>query len=263
MSQVRIAIPTPTSFDHEYNRKCFPQYVAAVELSGAVAVEVSPGLSPAEIASLVTGCHGILLPGSPADVNPQKYGQTKELGTANADLARENVDELLLQDAHNLYKPVFGICFGLQTLNVWRGGTLVQDLCPIPVNHGAGPSIAAAHAILITRSSLLGDAACDERVKVVEAQTDEVSVFVNSSHHQAVGISGDNLRITARSQEDGVIEGLEGGQSGSSVDQHFVLGVQWHPERSFAQDAFSRKLFSRFVDASTIWHPRTVMVSVG
>ena len=83
---------------------------------------------PATIAKLVGSCSGVLLPGSPADLNPQKYGEAPIPECASPDPAREAVDELLLQDAFNLHKPLFGICYGIQALNVWRGGTLIQHL---------------------------------------------------------------------------------------------------------------------------------------
>ncbi len=92
---------------------------------------------PAATARLISECQGVLLPGSGADVNPQKYGEEPIAECAPADLARENVDELLLQDAHNMGKPILTICFGTQMLNVWRGGTLVQHLAEQPVKHRA------------------------------------------------------------------------------------------------------------------------------
>ena len=94
-----------------------------------------------EIAKLVTHCEGVLLPGSPADVDPQKFGAERHPKTAPSDAGRDNVDELLLQDAHNLHKPVLGICYGLQSLNVWRTGTLVQHIESAKVNHEAGRNV--------------------------------------------------------------------------------------------------------------------------
>ena len=94
----------------------------------------------------------MLLPGSAADVDPQKYNAERSPQTADADALRDAVDELLLQDAHNLRKPIFGICYGLQSLNVWRTGTLVQDIASVlrsPVKHEAGRAIARAHSVHI------------------------------------------------------------------------------------------------------------------
>src|SRR6201986_4388239 len=115
----RIAIPEPTSAEPDYNQRSWPQYAHAVEACGAVAVPIPLAASPATVANLVASCSGVLLPGSPADVNPQKYGEEPLRECAAADPAREAVDELLLRDAFEHKKPVFGICYGIQALNVW------------------------------------------------------------------------------------------------------------------------------------------------
>lgn len=243
MKRPRIAIPEPTSNDPEYNERSWPQYAQAVEASGGIAVKVPLTAAPAEVAQLASSCEGVLLPGSGADVDPEKYGHERIPACGAADPAREAVDELLMQDAANLYKPLFGICYGLQSWNVWRGGTLIQDL-QTSVNHKPGREIVDAHRVSLEPESLLTQ---------IAGATD---FTVNSSHHQAVDQSGDGLRVTARSVEDGVIEAVEG--SG----EQFVLAVQWHPERSFEGDPVSRKLFSAFVEAAAAWKPRMVRESV-
>ena len=254
----RIAIPAPTSTDFNYNQRCWLQYASAVERSGGEPVRICLDASPAEIANLINTCHAVLLPGSPADVNPHKYGQEPVPECAAADPRRENVDELLLQDAHNLYKPILGICFGLQSLNTWRGGTLVQDLSILPVNHAASSSVAIAHAVAIAPGSLLG-------ALLTPTEAPEQDGFmrlpINSSHHQAVGIPGDGLRVVARCPQDGVVEAVEGGQAAEGAD-HFVLGVQWHPERSYDSSAASKAIFDRFVAEAASWSPRTIHTSV-
>ncbi len=249
MSKPRIAVPLPTSFDLEYNRRCWPQYAHAVHDAGGEAVQIDLCATPGEIATLARTCNGILLPGSPADVNPTKYGHTVEAATAPADQSRENSDELLLQDAHNLYKPILGVCYGAQSLNVWRGGTLVQDLHILPVNHKAGPGVAVAHTAVVEPSSLVDGLGQDQ---------EDRRLPINSSHHQAIGIAGDGLTVVARCPLDGVVEAVEGDQT----SKHFVLGVQWHPERSYNISESSRVLFARFVDATARWSPRPVRASV-
>lgn len=253
MTKPRIALPVPTSTDQEYNRKSWRQYADAVERSGGEAVEIALTHTPSEVAELVGTCQGVLLPGSPADVNPQKYGQEPVEACASSDPARENVDELLLQDAHNLHKPILGICFGNQILNVWRGGTLLQDLTVMPVNHAAGGSVAVAHAAAVTPVSLLGSL-----LDAAEAPSEDrfLRLPMNSSHHQAIGIPGDGLKVVARCVQDGVIEAVEGTSS------HFVLGVQWHPERSFETSVSSKAIFGRFVAEAAVWEPRAVLTSV-
>ena len=92
-------------------------------------------------------CDGVLLPGSPADVDPEKYGAERHPKTAAADSLRDNTDELLLQDAYNMRKPVFGICYGLQSLNVWRTGTLDAGICRTGMKHNAGRKVTQAHRV--------------------------------------------------------------------------------------------------------------------
>lgn len=255
MTRPRIAIPVPTSNDLEYNRMAWIQYADAVRKSGGEPVEVSLDAGPAETARLITGCQGILLPGSPADVNPQKYGQEPVEACAAPDYSRENVDELLLQDAHNLRKPILTVCFGTQMLNVWRGGTLIQDLLPLAVNHSAGRSVAVAHGVDVPVDSKLA-----ELLTELEAPKngDFARLPVNSSHHQAIAAPGDGLRVAAQSSQDGVIEAVEG----QSTD-HFVVAVQWHPERSYEVSAASRAIFTRFVAEAAKWVARPIHTSVG
>ncbi|MEO6982656.1 MAG: gamma-glutamyl-gamma-aminobutyrate hydrolase family protein, partial [Edaphobacter sp.] len=217
----RIAIPLPTSTSSDYNQRFWPIYAEAVQRAGGDPVQIPLTGTPAETIKLINTCQGVLLPGSSADVNPPKYGQEPIPECSPADHPRENVDELLIQDAHNLYKPILAICFGVQSLNVWRGGTLIQHLAPMPVNHPAGRSVAIAHTAAIAPESLLGhivsaespaDNPADTPVEAPK-QDDFLRLPVNSSHHQAIAIPGDGLRVTARCPQDAVIEAVEGGQA--------------------------------------------------
>jgi putative glutamine amidotransferase len=198
--------------------------------------------SPEEIARLITSCAAILLPGSKADVDPQKFNAATHAQTAPADAPRDAADELLLQDAYNLHKPVFGICYGLQSLNVWRSGSLVQHI-ESSVNHSAGAKVEVAHKVTVAGDSLLA--------KEILNGKDSAAVPVNSSHHQSADIVGDGLRAVAHCAEDGVIEAIEG-----TVPGHYVLAVQWHPERTFESDQVSSNLFHAFVDSAREWNER-------
>src|SRR3954469_19683540 len=149
----RIAIPLPHSTKDQYNRHTLPLYKLAVERCGAEAVEVPLDASPEDIAKLASSCQGVLLPGSPADVDPQKFGELRKTETNDADPKRDNADELLLQDAYNMRKPVFGICYGLQSINVWRSGSLVQHI-ESKVNH-SGAKVEFAHKVVVAENSLL------------------------------------------------------------------------------------------------------------
>jgi putative glutamine amidotransferase len=237
----RIAIPEPCSYDLEYSGRALPAYLRAIEGAGGEPVVIPLRSSPEEIARLITSCAAILLPGSKADVDPQKFNAEAHAQTAPADAPRDAADELLLQDAYNLRKPVFGICYGLQSLNVWRTGSLMQHI-ESNVNHSAGAKIEVAHKVVVEADSLLAKALRGDDAK---------SVPVNSSHHQSADVVGDGLRAVARCAEDGVIEAIEGTTPG-----HYVLAVQWHPERTFESDQVSTNLFRTFVDSAREWDER-------
>src|SRR6266700_2592441 len=125
---VTIAIPVPTATDVAYNEKALPPYLAALEAAGAMPIVIPLDEAQDRVAKLLAGVQGILLPGSGFDVDPERYGETRISACGPADAGRTAVDELLLQDAFNLHKPIFAVCYGVQALNVWLNGTLVQDL---------------------------------------------------------------------------------------------------------------------------------------
>jgi len=133
--------------------------------------------------------------------------------------------------------PVLGICFGIQSLNVHRGGSLVQDI-PAVVTHPAvhdndDDKPPARHPVRISTASLIGRLAGGPEMEV------------NSYHHQAVEKPGLNLRPVAFAN-DGVIEAVE------DTTGRFVVGVQWHPERGWREDPFSKALFSAFIDQARL-----------
>jgi putative glutamine amidotransferase len=239
----RIAIPVPNS-DADYSARTLPDYRAAVEAAGGEAVEIPLTLTNSETAQLIKSCDAVLLPGSTADVDPQKYGAERRNETADADVARDNVDELLLQDAHNMRKPLLGICYGLQSLNVWRTGTLVQHI-ESDVKHARPKGVAKSERIV--HEALVEPASELARLVASALNGERRTIEVNSSHHQAVEIAGDGLNVVARSKEDGVIEALE-----AMSDDHWVMGVQWHPERM--TDAVSKALFVELVQQAREWH---------
>jgi putative glutamine amidotransferase len=242
----RIAIATPHSAA-DYCARALPQYTSAVEQAGGAPIVIPLDREPDEIAQLLSHCDAALLPGSPADVDPQKYDAARDPHTAAADSRRDMVDELLLQDAYNLRKPILGICYGLQSLNVWRTGTLVQHI-ESPVKHTAGREVLHAHSIAIEPVSKLATILGSNGQASELASTADLkalSVEVNSSHHQAADVVGDGLRVVARCPDDRVIEALEG-----TSPEHFVLAVQWHPERMTQADESARAIFQAFVAAA-------------
>lgn len=275
----RIAIPMPHSSDPEYAERAMPQYERAVQIAGGEPVRISLDRSAAEVKALVETCHGVLLPGSKADVDPARFQESKSPHTAAADLRREEVDDLLLDHAYVHRKPILGICYGLQSLNVFREGSLIQhipDFLPevlrAQVNHAAGREVSIAHTVAIEPGSELARIVDDVSLVVADDnRTNECDnnreghglsradgdvthtlkanhglvVPVNSSHHQSAGTIGKGLRIVARCPDDGIIEALEG----TSPD-HFVIAVQWHPERSVDDDEPSKSIFWALIAAA-------------
>jgi len=235
----RIAIPLPHSTDLKYGERALPQYAHAVELAGGEPVTIPLDKPPAEVMKLIERCDGVLLPGSNADVDPAKYDAPRHPKTDAADPKRDTVDELLLQDAYNMHKPVLGICYGLQILNVYRSGTLVQHI-ESKINHEAGRTVPVAHKVEITP---------DSRLSQIVKSAPEIPA--NSSHHQSADVIGDGLKIVARCPEDGIVEAVEG-----TAADHFVLAVQWHPERSVDDDENSRAIFTALVEAAQAHHSK-------
>jgi putative glutamine amidotransferase len=255
----KIAIPVPHSQKPEYAQRSLPQYVQAVEKSDGEAVVIQLDQTPTGIAKLITQCQGVLLPGSAADVDPEKYSAPRHPKTATADPLRDAADELLLQDAYNLRKPILGICYGLQSLNVWRTGTLVQDIddqieskLRDRVNHEAGRQVTRAHQVRVDPVSTFATLLTENGgIDGNGGSAESFEIPVNSSHHQAAEVVGDGLRAVARCPQDGVIEALEG-----TDVHHFVIAVQWHPERTFETEPASRALFRSFIRAAQQHRPR-------
>ena len=230
----RIAIPLPHSSNREYSERALPQYEQAVEQAGGEPVRIPLDCTQAELRKLIERCDAVLLPGSRADVDPQKYEEKPGPHTSAPDPLREAADKLLLENAGNRHMPVLGICYGLQSVNVYRRGTLRQHI-ESSIDHTARER---THAVRVEPLSRLA--------KILGVAPD-AEVQVNTSHHQAAARVGDGLRVAAKAS-DGVIEALEG-----TSQDHFVLAVQWHPERSLDQPA-SRAIFRALVEAARARH---------
>lgn len=238
----RIAIPVPLSSDPAYVERSLPQYERAIETAGGDPVRIPLDRSLEELEQLLKSCQGVLLPGSGADVDPAEYQAERSPKTHDSDPRRHAVDWALLEDAFRQRKPVLGICYGLQSLNVYCRGSLIQHI-ESPVNHAAGRKVAVAHEVEIEPDSTLA-LLIDRRVTRESRSEKSLILPVNSSHHQSAEAVGQGLRIVARCPQDGIVEALEGTTPG-----HFVVAVQWHPERSVDADESSPAIFRGFVEA--------------
>lgn len=275
----RIAIPEPST-EIEYNQRTLDHYFHAIESAGGFPVLIPLSADPGGMAKLIGTCAAVLLPGSRADVDPEKYGQRASAACHPKDGLREAADELLLQDAFNLAKPILGICYGAQSLNVWLNGTLIQNLplgrriqdAPLGREESAAEidHRKSEHDVDIELSSALGKILAGvPEARLADAKSGLLRIRVNSSHHQAVCNAGDRVRIVGRSFPDGVVEAIEGkrrrghSRSGGTEDwDHYVIGVEWHPERSYESGSASGLLFQSFVRAAARWRPRPIQASV-
>jgi putative glutamine amidotransferase len=211
-------------------------YSEALAAAGASPVHIS--LIPQEdyIESVMKELDGVLLPGSDSDVDPLRYGQEPHPLLGSVHPLKDEVDALVLDEIERRGTPLLAICFGMQILNVSRGGKLIQDIrssLPQAIKHQQGaPRDRHSHRVRLLEGSLLSDL----------AQGD--TALVNSHHHQAIETLGSDLLATAWSA-DGLVEALE-----DPREDRFALGVQWHPEIAWERDKLSRAIFGRFIEAA-------------
>lgn len=212
-------------------------YCEALEHFGAIPLHI--GLIPKKeyIREAVSNLDGILLPGSDTDVDPLRFNEEPHPKLKTIIHEKEQTDLAILEEAEKIGLPVLGICFGMQVLNVSRGGSLVQDIdsqIENPIKHEQGkPLERNSHSIEIKENSRLS-----------RLITNSESVKVNSHHHQAIREVGRDLAASAWAK-DGVIECLEDKRT-----DRFVFGVQWHPELSWKTDELSNNIFKEFVSAA-------------
>jgi putative glutamine amidotransferase len=214
-------------------------YSEAVEAAGGVPVHLSLIPRKGYLETAVAGLDGILLPGSDSDVDPLLYGREPHRQLGRVHPLKDETDLLVLETVERLGVPLLAICFGMQVLNVSRGGTLIQDIpseMPEAINHQQGaPRERRSHRIKLLEGSLLAELAGKK------------SEVVNSHHHQAIETVGRELIATAWTA-DGLVEALEDPRG-----DRFALAVQWHPELGWDGDAFSRTIFERFVEAASVY----------
>lgn len=208
-------------------------YSEAVEAAGGAPLHISLIPDIEYIAAVTDGLDGILLPGSDSDVDPQRYGREPHQALGHVHSIKDETDLLVLEEIERRRLPLFGICYGMQVLNISRGGTLIQDIASQvqgAIKHEQGvPRDRPSHRIRFLEESRLGTL----------AGRDEA--LVNSHHHQAIETVGRDL-VAGAWTADGLVEALE-----DPRPDRFVIAVQWHPELGWERDPLSQGLFTRFV----------------
>ncbi len=214
-------------------------YIAALRAAGAEPVVMSLGLSRDHLEKITNTLDAVLLPGSPADVDPSRFGVRRHSATSDPDPRREQTDWGLLEHCFAEQKPVLAICYGIQSLNVFLRGSLVQDIPSELRNAIAHEADDKKNAPETFHASRIEPGSKISRMAGAAAE-----VRVNSSHHQSILEPGRDLRVVSRAP-DGVIEAVEW-----TGDSNWVVGVQWHPERMAASDALAQSLFRALVQAA-------------
>ena len=209
-------------------------YIHTIKEFGGIPRPLYPGVSNSEF----VGINGLLLTGG-GDIHPEYFDQEWHSSLKYVNEDRDKLELPLCREAIESDLPVFGICRGIQIMNVAMRGSLYQDVPSQlidPLTHPAkNSSEDSEHEIEIEPNSRL----CE----LVEKRGDKV----NSAHHQAVDEIGEGFIVTARST-DGVIEAME------NPSRDFILGVQYHPERMIRTEGFRehrRKLFEAFIKAAS------------
>ena len=184
------------------------------------------------IKKMAENVDGIIMTGG-VDVHPFRFNEEpiEKIGTISAE--RDDFDFTLMKYAAEMNKPIFGICRGIQVINVYFGGTLIQDI-PTQRNTNILDSQTAeyhvpTHKIQIVKDSIIYDMLGE-------------SSEVNSFHHQAIDKLAKDFKVTAASK-DGIVEAIEYKKKDS-----FILGVQWHPELMSAKSVKMQNLFDMFVE---------------
>lgn len=192
-----------------------------------------------DVATVLQRVDGILLTGSPSNVEPHHYdGAASRAGTLH-DPHRDETTLPLIKLALEMGVPVFAVCRGFQELNVVLGGTLHQHVHEVEGyhNHRENPGdplevqYGPSHEVHLVEGGLLRDL----------AGTDTVTV--NSVHSQGVARLADGVSVEAVA-DDGLIEGFR-----VDAARNFALAVQWHPEWKVMEDRFSMAIFKAFGDA--------------
>lgn len=210
-------------------------YMTAVRDSGGLPVLLYPETEELQIKEVLDLCDGIIFSGG-EDISPSLYGENNLNGVSIVCEERDFSENVFLKEALARRMPIFGICRGIQSLNVLFGGTLYQDIdlqIPSSVCHMQDRSDPKpSHLVKIHKNSGL--------YQLMNADMIEV----NSYHHQAIKDLAKGLICSAES-EDGLCEAIE------KPDYPFLWAVQWHPERIYRTDKPSRLLILRFIEAAS------------
>ena len=224
---------TPLFDDEKDSLWMLPGYMDGIMAAGGLPV-ILPFADSAEDAATLAGMmDGLLLTGG-HDVDPGRYGEAPSVLCGHPHTGRDTLEYLLLDAMLRTDKPVFGICRGIQLLNVYLGGTLYQD-----ISTEMGTTVAHVQKPPYDMPSHTVAVSADTPLYTI---MNKPVLAVNSYHHQGIKALADGLVPIAHT-DDGLVEAV------CMPDKRFVLAIQWHPEFSYRKDEDQLRLFRAFVDA--------------
>lgn len=227
------------------------RYFTALVASGAVPWMIPLMDSETDtLRAIYDRLDGLFIAGG-VDLDPSSYGEEQHPLCGRTDLSRDRVELMMTKWALEDKKPVFGVCRGMQVINVAAGGTLYQDCTELyagSIKHDYFPTAGFARDHLAHEVRL----ADESRLRQIFGSP---VIRVNSMHHQGIRTLGEGLMSSAYA-EDELIEALEG------TTDHFLVGVQWHPEMLVDGDAGTRRLFDSFIEDAREWRESQAVVGV-
>ena len=207
-------------------------YVDSVVRAGGVPFVMPICKDENIIKKMIENVDGVIMTGG-VDIHPFRFNEEPKPKIGEISKERDDFDFLIMKHAFEKNKPIFGICRGIQLINVFFGGTLIQDINSQKntniLHSQTAPRDIATHKIKIKKDSVIFD---------IFGKSAEV----NSFHHQAIGKLSKDFKITSAAN-DGIIESIE-----FKKKDRFILGVQWHPECMTEKDEKMQNIFSMFVD---------------
>ena len=211
------------------------RYLEALERAGATPLPLDERASAADRAAAFAAMDGLLLSGG-ADIDPARYGETPA-GARDAEPGRDALEDEAFRAAFEAGVPILGVCRGLQAINVFAGGSLVQHL--------DGHESRAYPSPEVTRHRL--DLAEGSRLASILGESSDLEV--NSYHHQAITADrlAPGLRIAAVAGHGGAGELVEGVES--TDPERWLVGIQCHPERTESSPPVFERLWASFVAA--------------
>lgn len=212
-------------------------YANAVTSCGGVPVMLP--FDNSSIDEVLSIADGLIIPGGDYDIDPKFYGEEILNDTVIINHPRTNYDMKLLEKALAKNMPFLGICYGMQLMNVFFGGSLIQDL------HTQRKD-AIEHTQPMPKNAPWHDINIEPQSKLAEIADGKLVHKVNSTHHQALDKVGQNL-ISSATAPDGIIEAIE------STKHKFAIGVEWHPE--YQNTELDIALFKAFIEVASTYHP--------